>query len=231
MELTENHIAQLYQFTQDHYVEWYDLQTELVDHLAADIEEIWQENPAISFEAARDISFKKFGIFGFGEVVEEKQKALSKSYWKLIWKEFLLFFKLPKLVLTGFFFVGTYLLFSYFNNGLFIFPLYILTVGVYPTYKILNLHRKTNKRNRITNKKWLLDGALFQTSMFPYFILFCPFPNWIDVFYKPEFTINQLLFLSITFVLFNLFFYISIEIVRPNMQNNMAKLFPEYQFL
>lgn len=77
MELTEKHIEELYQFNRDHYVEWYDLQTELVDHLAANIEEIWKENPSLSFEKARDISFKKFGVFGFGDVVEEKNKSFE----------------------------------------------------------------------------------------------------------------------------------------------------------
>ena len=40
MELTTKNIEQLYKFTKDHFVDWYDLQTELVDHLANDIEEI-----------------------------------------------------------------------------------------------------------------------------------------------------------------------------------------------
>ena len=45
MKLTTEQIDQLYRFTRQHYVEWYDLQTELVDHLANAIEEQWQENP------------------------------------------------------------------------------------------------------------------------------------------------------------------------------------------
>lgn len=43
MELTTKNIEQLYKFTKDHFVDWYDLQTELVDHLANDIEEIWKK--------------------------------------------------------------------------------------------------------------------------------------------------------------------------------------------
>ena len=38
MKLTEEQIQQLYKFTRQHYVEHYDVQTELVDHLANDIE-------------------------------------------------------------------------------------------------------------------------------------------------------------------------------------------------
>ena len=59
MKLTNQHIEQLYKFTRQHYVEHYDVQTELVDHLANDIEQIWVDKPQLSFEQARDISFKK----------------------------------------------------------------------------------------------------------------------------------------------------------------------------
>ena len=53
MKLTPEQIDRLYQFTRQHYVEWYDLQTELVDHLANSIEAQWQENPKKnSFEDA-----------------------------------------------------------------------------------------------------------------------------------------------------------------------------------
>ncbi len=84
MQLTNQNIEQLYKFTRQHYVEHYDVQTELVDHLANDIEQIWVEKPTLTFEQARDISFKKFGIFGFMNVLEEKQKQMSKKYFKII---------------------------------------------------------------------------------------------------------------------------------------------------
>ena len=45
MKLTETQIENLYKFTRQHYVYHYDVQTELVDHLANDIEEIWLETP------------------------------------------------------------------------------------------------------------------------------------------------------------------------------------------
>jgi hypothetical protein len=47
-------------------VEWYDLQSELVD-LANAIETQWQENPKLSFDSPKQFKFKKFG---FMDVVE-----------------------------------------------------------------------------------------------------------------------------------------------------------------
>ena len=99
-KLTEKHIEELYIFTRQHYVEYYDVQTELVDHLANDIEQIWDNKPQLSFEKARNISFKKFGIFGFMNVIEEKQKQLNKKYIKIVFQFIKDWFKLPKIILT-----------------------------------------------------------------------------------------------------------------------------------
>jgi SPX domain protein involved in polyphosphate accumulation len=94
MKLSAEQIERLYQFTRQHYVEYYDLQTELVDHLANAIEEQWQQNPKLSFEEALQIEFKKFGVFGFMDVVEQRQSALNKKYNKLVLNELKTFFSL-----------------------------------------------------------------------------------------------------------------------------------------
>ena len=98
MKFSQKQIVYLYEFTRQHYVEYYDLQTELVDHLANSIEEQWQENPKLSFEAALNVEFKKFGIFGFMDVVEQRRLALKKKYNNLIWKHFKEFFTIPKII-------------------------------------------------------------------------------------------------------------------------------------
>ena len=65
MKISQIQIQNLYTFTRKHYVEYYDLQTELVDHLANDIEAMWKEQPQLSFEEAKTKAFKKFGVFVF----------------------------------------------------------------------------------------------------------------------------------------------------------------------
>ncbi|MBP8793257.1 MAG: hypothetical protein KBE41_13120 [Lutibacter sp.] len=117
MKLTKEQINQLYTFTRQHYVEHFDLQTELVDHLANDIEHIWQENATLSFEEARDTSFKKFGVFGFMDVVGERTSALNRKYWKLVWVLFKDFFKIPQLISTVLLFSILYFSISTFTNS------------------------------------------------------------------------------------------------------------------
>ena len=113
MKLSATEIQSLYKFTRQHYVYHYDIQTELVDHLANDIEQIWATQPNLSFEEARDVSFKKFGIFGFMDVVEAKQKQMNKRYRKILWRFFKVWFTMPKLLLTIAIFVGLYLGFMF----------------------------------------------------------------------------------------------------------------------
>ena len=43
-KVNSNQIDRLYRFTREHFVEYYDVQTELVDHLASAIEKQWRES-------------------------------------------------------------------------------------------------------------------------------------------------------------------------------------------
>ena len=99
-KLTTEQIDVLFIFTKKHLVEHYDVQVELVDHLANAIEAQWKTNPNISFEDALQIEFKKFGVFGFTSLVEQKQRELIKYYNKMLWREVLKFVSIPKVVIT-----------------------------------------------------------------------------------------------------------------------------------
>ena len=60
-KLTQEQIEQLFVFTKKHLVEHYDVQVELVDHLANAIEAEWEINPNISFTEALQKEYKNFG--------------------------------------------------------------------------------------------------------------------------------------------------------------------------
>ena len=98
--ITEEQIQHLHHFCVKHYVRFYDLQLELVDHLANAIEQKMDENPKLNFEQALDEVYKGFGIFGFSRIVSERDLALRKKYQKSFWKYFLPYFSPPRLALT-----------------------------------------------------------------------------------------------------------------------------------
>jgi len=100
MKLTKTQIDRLFIFTQKHYVDYYDLQTELVDHLSNEVEAQWQGNNKLSFEDALQLEFKKFGVFGFTDLVAQRQAKMSRRYHKLILSILKSYFTLPSIVKT-----------------------------------------------------------------------------------------------------------------------------------
>lgn len=89
---TKEQIDYLYRFCEKHVVFFYELQTELVDHLANGIEEEMDKDKSLSFESALDRVYARFGIFGFATFVREKQsqvfKKVRKEFWLLVLKQF-----------------------------------------------------------------------------------------------------------------------------------------------
>jgi len=100
MKITDTQIKELYKFTRKHFVEHYDLQTELVDHLAHGIEAQWQLNPQMTFKEARLKEFRKFGITGFEKVIRKRRNSMTKRYWKIILRFYKEYFQLPKILGT-----------------------------------------------------------------------------------------------------------------------------------
>jgi len=230
MQLDKEHIDQLYTFTRQHYVEWYDLQSELVDHLANAIEVEWQQNPKLTFEEALDIEFKKFGIFGFMDVVEERQKFLQKKYARLIWNYYKQFFRLPRIILT---FASIYMLFQIselFQNPKYFF-LGILVIGI--AFVIENLAKTTRfykKREKETGKKWLFEEVAKNFNSFP--VLFLPVNifNAVNSFSQDDrWTATYSLVSASLFVLVGIWMFVQLKIIPKKVSKELEKTYSEYQ--
>ncbi|WP_188049304.1 hypothetical protein [Flavobacterium sp. GP15] len=231
MKLTISQIDQLFIFTQQHYVEYYDLQSELVDHLANAIETQWQENPNRSFEEALHIEFKKFGVFGFMDVVEKRQVALGKKYNGLVWQHFKDFFGIPKIVLT---IAMTLLLFTFIKLSLYkvciLVGFYILLLGF--TFYEMFKNRKTRKeKKKLNEKKWLFEeiinqyGTFSATIILPLNLLF-QLINLGDNFLTNDYWILGISFL---FVLFSLVLFIVFKIIPAKASFYLQQTYPEYK--
>jgi hypothetical protein len=101
MELQKEQVDVLFSFTKKKLVHWYDLQVELVDHLASRIEEEMEKEPKLDFDKALQKVYKGFGIFGFAHIVQEKQAQLERSSRRLWWSAFRSFFAWPKILLIA----------------------------------------------------------------------------------------------------------------------------------
>ena len=230
MKLNSQQIDQLYAFTRQHYVEWYDLQTELVDHLANDIESIWEENPKLTFNQVRNQSFKKFGIFGFNDVVEKKRKSLNKKYWILVWKYFKEFFTLPKVILT-FLLIGiTYALFNLVINKdtlvTIYFGLFFLTIFSFMYYN----QKRTKASIKQTGKKWLYHDSI--KDMGGVLSLMGTIPSLYNLLVdESKWSQINVLITSIFIVLLSLLIYILIKIIPARLEEEIIQQYPEYKLL
>lgn len=128
MKLTEAQIEELYAFTRKKYVEYYDVQTELVDHLATSIEEKMSESSNINFETALQQVYSQFGIFGFSELVEKKAMEAAIKGRKLFRKSFFEYFKLPKILLFVMILLVSYKVFEISNNDFIAYCFYAIIV-------------------------------------------------------------------------------------------------------
>lgn len=99
-QLTEEQIADLFLFCEENGVRYYEVQIELVDHLASAIEQHWIESPEMSYEDVLWKVYDSFGASGFRKFRSIKEKALHKKYSTIQWKYIADFFKLPKIILS-----------------------------------------------------------------------------------------------------------------------------------
>lgn len=178
-ELSEKQIEQLFEFTRKHYVEYYDVQVELVDHLASSIEHELEQNPNLSFDNALNIVFKSFGIFGFSDVVENKATAVWKYQNKLWLKTFINHFKWPNVLKSVSIGLGVFTLYNFFNNEL---VSYILSgIIVLGSFFFLRIENRYLKKNNI--KKLVLISQRYTYLSFSYlpFYLLQFFGKWIHL--------------------------------------------------
>jgi len=228
MKLTENHIQELYKYTRQHFVYHYDVQTELVDHLANDIEQTWEGNPKLSFEQARDSSFKKFGVFGFMEVLEQKQNALGKRYWKTIFRFAKDWFQLPKIIVT----IGIYVsLFQLFRSNVseLVFVGITLCYFLFGIVKIIQLKSTFNKRKKRLGKTWMLESIIFGqgagiAAIFPLYT----FQIFIQTSNLTNVTVIWALFLALFYTSIFIFGYISLFVIPKKAEELLAETYPEY---
>ncbi len=99
--LTKEQIDTLYHFCRKHYVNHYDVQVELVDHLANAIEARMAEDKQLSFELALEKVYTGFGRMGFSQLVKSRSDALSAKFRKQRFSFFLSYFTWPKIGLTA----------------------------------------------------------------------------------------------------------------------------------
>lgn len=225
--ISDEEVEKLYAFTKKHFVYYYDLQVELVDHLANAIEEKWAEQPQLSFDDVLKAEFKKFGIFGFTGIVEKRQLALQKKYNKLLWGYFKEFFKLPKIMLTLALILFVVQAMQYIHPV--VGGVLALSILLFSTLRFFVLNRQYNKKVKRTSRRWMLEETIFRCGGFPLFV-FIPY-NLIQAFFKEEYSVIGQWIMATAVVLFALYQYIMLYVIISKAEKLLNETYPEYAVL
>jgi len=231
MKLTASQIDQLFTFTRQHYVEWYDLQSELVDHLANAIETQWQENPKLIFDEALNREFKKFGVFGFMDVVEKRQAVLCKKYNGLVWQHFKIFFGIPKIVLTIAMMLVLYsiLKVSTYSEWIFI-SLYFILIG-FTFYELFKNNRIRKRKKQTQEKRWLFEEIINQYGGFSGVVIF-QFNIFVQIFnHSEKYLSNDYWMMGLSFfsAVVILVLFIIFKIMPAKAEEYLQTTYPEYK--
>ncbi len=228
MKITPDQIQELFKFTRAHYVEYYDLQLELVDHLANGIEEQWQEKPALNFEEAKNREFKKFGVFGFEDVIIQRRKAMSKRYRGIIWRHFKDWWSLPKIIATLTFVIGIFTMLKMLPPGELKKG---IVSGIFIGFSLVMLFRTFQLKKRMEGawRKWMLQDIIYNQGLLVN--LFIIPMNLCNLTWTNRFMDNLYfqLVLSLLIVSMGLLLKICGYVIPSKADEILAETYPEYK--
>jgi hypothetical protein len=222
--LTNEQIESLFSFCKKHFVYYYDVQVELVDHLANAVEGEMKENPKISFELALEKVHQSFGIMGFAPLVAEKEKMAIKKGRILLWNLFKMQFKWPKIL---FFILITSLIFTIFSTDIFSIKwsfIVIINIGCFiDAYETIHLNRIITK----TGKKFL-TGEISQFAgllWVPFYVFY--YPQIFDKRFLSDITSASTIFEISVFLSLFIILLISVKQTVSCFKNNLFQTYPE----
>lgn len=223
IKLTAEQIEHLYVFTRRHFVDYYDLQTELVDHLANAIEQKWTEQPNVSFEQALQQEFKKFGIFGFTTLVEKRQVVLTKKYNRMLWGYFREFFKLPKIMLT---IALTGLIYLLIQSSPIAFSMLFIILMLFGIIRLIQMNVKYRKKVKNTGKRWMLEEIIFRCGSFG---IYLQIPIQLNRFlFEDSYPELGIWLLSGSLVVIALYQYVVLILIPSKAGEHIKETYPEY---
>ena len=117
MKLTTEQINYIENYIKSFNIKYYEVYMEILDHIILSVEEILEENAAITFEdAVLKAKIEGFGKDGFRGMMDEKLKSAQKQARKQNNKMIKEYFTFPKIVMTLTVFIGYFLFLQFFDD-------------------------------------------------------------------------------------------------------------------
>lgn len=245
--ISEAQIQQLFKFTLEENVRYYDVRIELVDHLANSIEDIWEKQPDIAFEAALELAVDEFGIDGFSNIVFFRKATLSKFYNKLLLNKLTNFFKLPKILLISSVVLLLFFTSGFFQNKVQFFSFILGSIALAPFvgYLLMFLFRKdvflARRKRSIKQYKegeiWLLEAIIQRANGIPSIVMgfLIQVVIWGNFIFKKYliYSFSPLVCFMSSFILviIGLSFYLMWYYLPQNAGKYLAETYPEYNLV
>ncbi len=179
LALTEQQIKHISKLIEMKGVNYIDVNQELTDHIATEVEEFMTQHPTIDYMAAVKTVFLKYGRFYFMKIEEEKEKQIEKQSLKEYFSEFKSFFTIPKVILTILLFITYHYFISlpdfYKNISVIIAILTILALISLAIYK-----------KKVIGKGRYIQLKIYYSVNFVISIVINP--SLLDTIIKPEHT-------------------------------------------
>lgn len=153
-QLNEQQIASLFDFTKSKYVRYIDVQHELVDHLATDIEIEMNGDDSLTFDTALIKVYGKFPISGFSKFVSQSEHNMHVFWGKLILRQFLLYAGLPFIIVLALLVLIQYKLLIFFGLPC-VYGLLILVVA-YNFWASKKFHNLVKFNDENLNESYLV---------------------------------------------------------------------------
>jgi hypothetical protein len=116
MKLTTEQIGYVSNYIQSFDIKWYEIQVELTDHFVSIMEEIWDEDPQLTFHQVKYRAEERFGKNYFKKVEKERKMILQKEYNRQMRKSVADFLKFPKIIGSILLGILIYTVSFYFEN-------------------------------------------------------------------------------------------------------------------
>jgi len=133
-KLTEEQVTKLFAFCLKNEIYAYDLQIEIVDHLASSIEDQWLKNPDMSFGWALKNATQKFGKYGLKQLERKIKRQLRRNFNLILWDYFLQYFRWPKLIITSALFLSIFTLIRITPNNHWVIMTIAVSLSVFSIY-------------------------------------------------------------------------------------------------
>lgn len=195
-KINTQQLKQIEDFLDKKDIVYHDLKLEFLDHICSGIEDQWEKHPNVSFNKAFHNEYKKFGMYGFSDILEKRETSLKWFYWKRIGLHSLNWFKIPQIFFT--LLVG-YTIFQILKtdyNQIFVNTA-IIGSCLFAWVQYIRLEYLERKKLKQKKTVLLIDKVIKESSSLSFIFFYIPMYQNTLFKAQTEFSDNRAIYLSI----------------------------------